>query len=239
MVQSETSGRPATRLGTEAARTAFLYGTGNGERVLTIKELARIGGVSTVTIGKHIPAWEREFASLCATKGHASFELFLSAETLAQHAANLQSWKELDDELLAEIKELPKITKFLRSTIEWFREHGDKGDVQDVKTLVDSFLRTIGARKSLISQRLAVNARWNQGAGIDEMRAVAGTRAKTMETGRAKLELDKERQAQGLRPADEKPTIPPQLLGRQYKRKGEAVAIEAEEDLGFGDLGEE
>jgi len=222
--------KPGSKPGTEAARTAFLFGTGNGERVLDTKQLAKIGGISTETVNNRLPEWEAEFRQLASGSGFTGFQLNLSADLLETAQRNLQSWRELDTALLAEIQALPKIEKFLRGAVDWIKENGDKGDVQDMKDMVDTFIRVSNSRKSLIRQRLDVNARFNKLSGLDDLMDVASARAKAMETGRARIELEKERAAAGMGPdlPDAKP-VPPQLRGRF------AAKVQVEDD-GLGGL---
>lgn len=150
--------------------------------------------------------------------GATGFSLILDEDTIATHRRNVESWRQLDEELLVEIQELPKITKFLHGCVQWMKDNGGKSDVAEMHDRVSSFLRTIGARKSLITQRLAVNARWNGLVGVDSVLDAAGAKLKAVETGRAKIQLDVERKEAGV----DGPVLIAKKAepGRIYRKKG-------------------
>jgi DNA-binding transcriptional regulator YhcF (GntR family) len=238
MSQGLTRERPAVKPGTEAARAAFLYGTGDGERVLSVRELVKIGGVEANTIRRHLPAWEKEYLQMVAGESGKGFQLYLSPDDIKTHLRNIQDFKRLDAEIQQEIDELPKAIKHLRGMLDWFKENGSTGDVLEMKVLIESYIRTGLARKTRLKERLEVNARWNKLTGIEDLIDAAGAREKAMQTGRAKLDLELERKAAGLEGNGE-PVRPPMPVGRKYKRKDEAIPVETveDEDDGLGTPG--
>lgn len=172
---------------------------------------------------------------IAADRPEKGFSLFLSSDDIRTHQRNIQDFKQLEAQMSQEITDLPKLEKYLRGLIDWFKEHGTNGDVADMRDTINSFLRVAASRKSIIKQRLEVNARWNKLTGIEDLIDAAGAREKAMQTGRAKLDLEKERRDAGFEGNGEPVKVMP--VGRQYKRKD---AIPAEEvDDGFGDCGKD
>lgn len=192
--------QPWVKAGTTAARQAFLYGTGDGRRVLDPQKLAEIGDVHVSTVWRHLPAWQKEYEEILASANSGSLALRLSAETLAQHQRNTEFLETQMVQARREVESAQDLEKLLRKGIAEAEIHDPDG-AQALLLVVQSFCNTVNGRKALQSQFLNYEARWKENAGIDSLQAVAEAREKTLATGRARLDLKRE-------DAQDKPQMP-------------------------------
>jgi hypothetical protein len=168
-----------------------------------------------------MPTWEKEYERMLAGSTETGLQLALSAETLAKCKQDCAFYRELEDQLSLEIKELPKFQKMMEGVILRFREVGTEEETAEALQCFKAYLQTAGHRKTLITQHLAVAARWSKLSGIDGLQDVAVTREKAMATGRAKLQLATEAREAGT--GDTANDATPAARGRIFRRGSPVV----------------
>ena len=178
------------------ARLLFLYGSGDGHRVLRPDRLAEMVGCHPESIRKHLPAWEVEAEAILAKTGENGLGLRLNAETLKKHESDCMTIRSCIDAQVVELQHIPALEKKLLSIAKALSEHNpDAGEA--VLALVQSFVGLHGSRKAAEAHLLKLQSHWSKMAGVESLQAVAETREKTLATGRAKLALRRE-EAEGL-----------------------------------------
>lgn len=180
----------------EVARQAFLYGQGDGRPVLDPAKLAEIAGCHVNTINKWMPGWLKQREEYLATNGNSEFGLSLSSETIEQHRKNTKFLEEQTTNLRREVAILDKLESVLIKAVESAQVHDPESATQ-VLAMVQSYLGSSAARKSLQTQFIAVQRAWKENAGIDSLQDVATAREKALATGRAKLDLKREADGAG------------------------------------------
>lgn len=178
------------------ARRLFLYGDGDGRRVLNVAKLAELAGCHVDSIRRHLPTWEREAEEITANSSENGFQLRLSSLALAKFESDRDFIREQIDSQVAEIKRLPVLEKQLLNLAQVIAA-GNSGAGEVACELMSRFFETIGARKSAEAHLLKLQSHWSKMAGVESLQAVAETREKTLATGRAKLALRRE-EAEGM-----------------------------------------
>lgn len=180
------------------ARRLFLFGNGDGKRVLNVARLAEMAGCHIQSIHKHLPTWEAENEKIVCNSSENGLGLRLNAETLKKHESDKAFIREQIDSQVAEIKRLPVLEKQLLSIADaCAKSQNDSGAAEAVLALVQSFVGLHGSRKAGEAHLLKLQAHWSKMAGVESLQAVAETREKTLATGRAKLALRRE-EAEGM-----------------------------------------
>ena len=175
------------------ARLLFLYGSGDGHRVLRPDRLAEMVGCHPESIRKHLPGWEAEAEAILAKTGENGLGLRLNAETLKKHESDKAFIREQIDSQVAEIQALPVLEKQLLSIADACAKSQSAPETAEaVLALVQSFVGLHGSRKAAEAHLLKLQSHWAKMAGIESLQAVAETREKTLATGRAKLALRRE-----------------------------------------------
>lgn len=95
------------KLGTDAARTAYLFGEGDGRRVTNTQKLAEIGGVHESTIKRWLPEWKKEASELMRFSPDCKLGISLHEGTLEQHKSDVAFLREQVDHLKRVLKNLP------------------------------------------------------------------------------------------------------------------------------------
>lgn len=190
MVEGKPGRRPYRGMGTEAARQAFLHGDGSGSRVVNTARLAEIGGVHESTIWRHLPAWEKEYEAILIQTNSSGFGLSVSQETLRQHREHVDFLKAQADILATEVRELPKLIAELRGLLNDLKaaEEWDRA-----ASAFQIWLKMHGSRRETTKLFLAVQQRLSRHSGIDQLEEIALTREKTLASGRAKLDVSREK----------------------------------------------
>ncbi|HWB01616.1 MAG TPA: hypothetical protein VG796_01245 [Verrucomicrobiales bacterium] len=95
------------KLGTDAAKTAYLFGEGDGRRVTNTRRLAEIGGVHESTIKRWLPTWKKEASELVRFSPECKLGISLNEGTLEQHRSDVVFLREQVDRLKRIVKSLP------------------------------------------------------------------------------------------------------------------------------------
>jgi hypothetical protein len=191
---SSKGGSPEVR----EARRLFLFGGGDGRRVLRVETLAEMAGCHVQSIRRWLPAWEAEAEKMSASSSDFGLEMRLNAETLAKHESDCLHIRRKIDAQLAELERLPALEKQLLSIADaCARSQNDAGAAEAVLSLVQSFIGLHGSRKAGEIHLIKLQSHWSKMAGIESLQSVAETREKTLASGRAKLRLRAE-EAQGM-----------------------------------------
>ena len=180
------------------ARRLFLFGNGDGKRVLNVERLAAAAGCRIESIRRHLGAWEVEAEEMAAKGSENGLVLRLNAETLKKHEADKAFIRRQIDSQVVEIERFPVLEKQLLSIADaCAKSQSDAGTAEAVLSLVQSFVALHGSRKAGEMHLLKLQSHWSKMAGVESLQAVAETREKTLATGRAKLALRRE-DAEGM-----------------------------------------
>lgn len=177
--------------GVHAAKQAFLYGRGDGRRVLRVEDLADIGGIHPETVRRHLPSWQVEAEEILAKSSESGISLRLSKLALAKFESDRDFIREQIDTQAAEIKQLTKLQPLLLDLARRVADR-DESAGEAISSLLSSFFDTVGNRKAMEAHLLKLQSHWGKMAGIESLQAVAETRERTLATGRAKLALRRE-----------------------------------------------
>ncbi len=222
------------KAGTRVARQAFLYGEGNGRRVLDVKRLAEIGGLNEATVRRWLPGWEQELENDLRGSTENGIKLHLSAEILREHRKHELFFRNSLNETIQADKEAGELASVLRRAIREAAVH-DKDAAEAVLSQVNAFCNMVASKKTLQTQAVMLKKAWNEASGMSGAMAVAETREKTLATGRAKLEI--QREAGPPDPANVTPETPGK--SRSIFRRGappvDLVAEVADEGDGLGE----
>lgn len=189
--------------GVHVARQAFLYGEGDGKPVLTRSRLAELAGVHENTIARHINQWIKEREEMVAGSSKQGLALALSRETLDAHESDMEHLRQQIQQVKWELDQLEEITIRLEKWIDKF--NGDDGEQERALRILEAWQRNCGQKSSLRSQFLAMQKQWTGLSGIVDLKDVSVAQAKTLATGRAKLDLEREKNEAG--PRDANPSI--------------------------------
>lgn len=173
------------KAGVEIARQIFLYGNGDGKNVSSAEKLAELSGLHVKTIYKHLPGWVREREEIVSKADTSALGISLSSETIA---ANKRFNKVLEDQTNQLAWELDKLSDIAADLREWARETSDE---ERAMKLLETYLRTVGAKSTVRSQFLAYQKSWANALGVEGMKDVSLTAAKALATGKAKIDLKK------------------------------------------------
>jgi hypothetical protein len=178
------------------ARRLYLFGSGDGQRVLNVDRLAKLAGCRVETIRRHLAAWEAEADKLAANSAENGLVFRLNAETLAKHESDCMKIRSCIDAQIVELERLPILEKRLLSIADaCAKSQSDAGAAEAVLSLVQSFIGLHGSRKAGELHLLKLQSHWAKMAGIESLQSVAETREKTLASGRAKLRLRAEEAA--------------------------------------------
>ena len=164
--------RNAENVSTAAAKQMFMYGCGDGVRVLEVSELVKLSGVSRTTLGKHMPKWQAEFEETLrnTTKIASPNILSLPNETLEKHKEDIDFIRGRLDKAKSELTALPSIISDLRDLVSQFISDEDKYD--QAITLLDRYLRMSMNEKSLTKLFIDLKNVHDQKCGIDSLKAI-------------------------------------------------------------------
>lgn len=164
--------RNAENVSTAAAKQMFMYGCGDGVRVLEISELVKLSGVSRTTLGKHMPKWQAEFEETLrnTTKLASPNILSLPNETLEKHKVQTEFILARMEEVMAEIEGLGPIISNLERIVDQIAQISEDSD--KVISLFDRYLRLCMNRKSLIKLFTDLKRLWDEKVGLDSLKAI-------------------------------------------------------------------
>lgn len=176
--------RPArakgTKAATEAARMMFLYGEGDGVRILDVQELAKRSGVHHMTIRTRMPEWQKELEEkLKSTSKLGSVgELSVAPEIYEKNSKDVSFIRARMDEIMTEVEDLGPITLKLEDLVGQFTGEGKEFDKALV--LLDKYLRFCMNRKSLMKLFTELKTSWNHEVGLDAIKAIQISHAKAL-----------------------------------------------------------
>lgn len=216
------------------AKRLFLYGAGDGVRILKVERLAEMAGCHVATIRRHLPAWESECEQIISGTSENGLNLALSAETLANYRKDLSFIRNLAESAQIDLKTLGDTVALLRSFVAEFRAAGaDKDSIEAALSVLSAWSSTSAKKQALESHALALQKRWQSMAGIDSLQTVAETREKTLATGRAKLQLRAEDGEAGKGEGGSGAT-PASGRGGVFAKR--ASVVDVQEDIDLGEL---
>lgn len=184
----------------ESARQLFLYGAGDGKRVLSTQALAVAVGVHEQTIRAHMGSWQKEAEELISNTSENGLALALSKATLEDHKKDLLHLRNDVDSIKFEMNSLDDVIETLSGICENFSLNSDNGD--KALSLFDRYIKASLNKSHLRGQFLAAEKRWAAASGIEAVADISVTAAKAMSVGKAKLELKKLENEEGPRDAN-------------------------------------
>lgn len=180
---------------TSKARTArqyFLYGAGDGKRIVDTMKLAAAAGVHAETIRRHLPKWEAEYEQIIASTSKSGLGLKLSAEVLKAHSSDMEFLRDQINQVKYELENLAEFTAKLEGLTELLVAKADESPDRVLRVFED-WLRSCGERRTLRSQFLALQKQWTALGGVEDLKEVAVVREKELAKGRAKMDLEEEK----------------------------------------------
>ncbi len=178
-----------------AARQLYIYGNGDGKRVIGVKALVEATGLSETTIGKHLPKWQAEVEEILMNADSSTLGLQLSAKDLQLHKECMNT---LSDQIKQIQWELDKHADIVADLREWARE---TSDLEFSMRLLETYLRTSGAKATLRSQFLSYQKQFATLSGVVDLKDISVVSAKEIAKGKAKLDLKKLESEAGMKPA--------------------------------------
>jgi len=187
----------AVKSETQIARQLFLYGAGDGKRVISVRALCEATGLHEQTIGKHMPKWVKEAEEILMNSNEGGLGLALSKKTLDAHNADMDFLRNEINSIKWEMENLNDSIAALENICENFSLNSDNGDA--ALRIFENYLRASMNKSSLRGQFLGAEKRWVELSGVVAMSEVQITREKTLAQGRAKLDLKREENQAGIR----------------------------------------
>jgi hypothetical protein len=172
----------------ETARQLFLFGRGDGKRVLNPQVLADECGIHIETVRRHMHGWLKESEGLLAGASESGLAVSLSKETLKKHESDMLHLRKLLEINKFETNSLEKLTEKLEGLVEKF---ANTDEMERAIKLLDLWVRSCGQKSALQSQFLALQKQWTSLSGIVDLKDVEIVRAKEISKGKAKLEMRK------------------------------------------------
>ena len=183
---AERTLKPETR----EARRMFLYGDGNGNRIISPHELAKRTGVHVTTIWRNLPAWEKEYVEILAGQDERSLAISLSAEQLQLHKSCINTVEEQLRQCQWELDRFDEITAKLESICENFSLNTENGDA--ALRLLENYLASRGTRDNLRKTFLTMHKHYTDLTGVRDLLDVQAVAAKELEKGRVRQILKRE-----------------------------------------------
>lgn len=176
------------RFEVDTARQLFLYGNGNGKRVLNAQALADQSGLHVDTIRRHIRSWLVEAEELLSGASNSGRALSLSREDIDRHKSDMIALRNEINIVKFELKTLEVITERLA---EWLDKFNGSDEIEKAIQIFHDWQRACGSKASLRSQFMAMQKQWAQLSGIVDLKDIEVVRAKEISKGKAKLEMQK------------------------------------------------
>ena len=197
------------RTKTELTRQAFLYGVGDGKPITSVAGLCAVAGVHENTVQNHMPKWLAEREEILLKSPGLGIELRLSAQTLAKHKQDVETYRILISEVKESLKALPVVCESLLD----LARKCTPADSETIVSLVDKYLSVNKSRGELQAQLLKLERRWADMVGAEAARGVAENRERALASGRAKIQVAREAAADG-------DTLPHKAAGRVIETGG-------------------
>lgn len=164
---------------TEAARQMFLYGEGDGVRIVDVQELAKKTGASDQTIRMRIPEWQAELENILVgtSKLGSPNILSLPNETLEKHREDVEFFRARLDKAKTELTALPSIISELKDLVHQFASDESKFD--EALALMDRTLRLWANEKSLTKLVIDLKTIHDSKCGLDSLKSIQEATAKS------------------------------------------------------------
>lgn len=172
-----------------SARQLFLYGAGDGKRIISTKELCRRTGIHESTVWRNMPAWEKEAEELLANTSESALALSLSAKDLQEHKADMEFLRSNINQIKWEMDNLDNIIEKFEEICGNFSLNSENGD--DAIKLFDRYLRASLNKSSLRAQFLAAQKQFFAMSGVGDLKDIEAVRAREIAKGKGKLDLKK------------------------------------------------
>lgn len=177
-----------TKFEVDTARQLFLYGSGDGRRILSAGALAEASGLHIETIRKRMPQWLKEAEELLSGTSSSGLALSLSAKDLVFHKENMIHLEKQIKIVKFELDQLDIITEKLEG---WLEKFQGTDEMETAIRIFHDWQRASGTKSSLRSQFLAMQKQHATLSGIIDLKDVEVVRAKEISKGKAKLEMQK------------------------------------------------
>lgn len=183
---------------TESAKRMWLYGEGDGIRILDIQELVKKSGVCRSTIQNHMPKWKEELDTILKASSKLASPNILSLpnETLEKHKEDIDFIRGRLDKAKSELTALPSIISDLRDLVSQFISDEDKYD--QAITLLDRYLRMSMNEKSLTKLFIDLKNVHDQKCGIDSLKAIQEATGKAASVAALKAENPSPQNPEGI-----------------------------------------
>tara|TARA_Y100000361_G_C11088104_1_gene304932 strand:+ start:141 stop:773 length:633 start_codon:yes stop_codon:yes gene_type:complete len=181
---------------TKVARQLYLYGAGDGKRIVDTQKLAAAAGVHPETIRTHLPKWEAEAEEILASSSKSGLGLKLSADTLKSHQSDMDFLRDQLNQVKFELDNLAEVTAKLEGIADRICQSDEPG-MDKALRIFEDWLRACGSQRALRTQFLAMQKQWTALGGVIDMKDVSVVREKEMAKGRARMELEEEKAAAG------------------------------------------
>lgn len=172
---------------TEYAKQLYLYGNGDGKPITSAAKLSELTGVGINSLSKHRKEWDREREALLAQNSKTGISLRVKPEDIRKNEEDTAFLRGQMDELLLEMDGLDRVEATFQRLLDNF--DCDMESADKALAVFDSYLKAHASRKSVRSQFLEVQKRWQECAGITAVFKVAETRENEMAKGMAKVEV--------------------------------------------------
>lgn len=178
-ITAERPKKKGTKPATEAARALFLYGEGDGVRILSIKELVAKTGLNRQTIQNHLPKWQAEADEMlrATTKLGSPNSLSVPSETLDSHREDISYLRQRLDKAKAELSALPDMIQDLRRLIDSCAADSDQ--IETMIQLFDRYIRLSMNEKSLTKLFMDLKTMWDAKSGVDSLKNIQEATAKS------------------------------------------------------------
>lgn len=173
-----------TKSETRVARQLYLYGDGDGKRVVSVQLLREKTGLSEATLRRRLPEWEREAEEILTANSEGAFRIRLTADEIAFHKANISFLEAQIKECKFELDNLSDITERLMRLTEKFSDDPDMR--MEALQLFNSWVQSCGKRSTLRASFLAMQKQHATLTGIVGKIDAAIAYDKTLQTGLAK-----------------------------------------------------
>lgn len=172
----------------DTARQLFLYGNGDGRRIINANALAAETGLHIETIRTHMRKWLVEAEEMLAGSSNSGLALKLSRETMDLHKSNMVFLEKQLQVLKYELDTMDTITEKLEG---WLDKFSGENEFEKAIQIFHDWQRASGTKSSLRSQFLALQKQHATLSGIVDLKDIEVVRAKEISKGKAKLEMQK------------------------------------------------
>jgi hypothetical protein len=180
-----------------AARQLYLYGAGDGKRVISVQALVKATGLHEQTIGKHMPGWQKEAEEILMNSNETGLGLSLSAKELSLHKSDMCHLRQQIQQVKWELDTIESITSKLEGWMDKF--NGEDGEQDKALRILEAWQRNCGQKSSLRGQFLSLQKQWTSLSGVVDLKDIQVTKEKAIAVGKAKLDIKKLENESGVR----------------------------------------